>query len=104
MKPIAARAAYENEIEEVIFIAVRRVETLRPYSRIEGHQLSGRRDIIRNVISLLSAGIHGAHRAQADRRRPYLSDNIERPGPGRFTKPEERPKDAVGSVRAKDLV
>src|SRR2546430_1061774 len=104
MKPIAARAAYENEIEEVIFIAVRRIETLRPDFGIEGHQLSAGRDIIRNVISLLSTGIHGAHRTQADRRSPYFSDNVERPGPSRFTKADERAKDAVRRVLAKDLV
>src|SRR5437870_485428 len=104
MEPIAARAAYENEIEKVIFISVRRIETLRPYFRIEGHQLASRRDIIRNVISLLPTGIHHAHRTQADRRRPYFSDNIERPRACRFTKADERAKDAVGRVLAKDLV
>src|SRR5215510_4661421 len=66
VKTVSYRARNEDEIEKVKLVAVGSIESLRPDFLIETQELAAGRDVINDVIGLLSVGIDWSHSGRAN--------------------------------------
>src|SRR5262249_36545975 len=104
MIPVAAHTGDVDEVEEIKFVAVRRVKTAGPERGVEVGKLSACGHVVDDVIRLLACGRHvRGDWYQTDLRRPDLGDRVERAASRRSAGADERSENTVGKISGEDL-
>ena len=104
MVAVAAHTSDVEEMQEVIFVGVRRIKTVRPERDVEVGQLRLDGEVVDDVVGLLIGGRDIGDGHEPDLRSPNFRDGVERAGIGGIACANERTEDAARGVLAENFV